>query len=31
MATPEPAFLAELTEADRAHFRNLALLRPQLP
>lgn len=31
MATPEPAFLAELTEAERAHFRNLALLRPQLP
>lgn len=31
MTSPEPAFLQDFTEAERAHFRNLALLRPQLP
>ena len=31
MAVSPPLFLAELSEQDRAHFRNLALIRPQLP
>jgi len=31
MADLEPTFLVELSEQDRNHFRNLALLRPQLP
>jgi hypothetical protein len=31
VAVSPPLFLAELSEQDRAHFRNLALIRPQLP
>jgi len=31
MAEPGHPFLSELAEQDRIHFRNLALLRPQLP
>ncbi len=31
MADSEPSFLAALTEQERLHFRNLALIRPQLP
>jgi hypothetical protein len=31
MTEPDPFFLHELSEQDRNHFRNLALLRPQLP
>jgi hypothetical protein len=31
MSLAELPFLAELTEQERLHFRNLALIRPQLP
>ena len=31
MSVLEVAFLAELPEQDRLHFRNLALIRPQIP
>ena len=31
MAELEASFLAEMTEQERLHFRNLALLRPMLP
>ncbi len=31
MADFEPSFLAALTEQERLHFRNLVLIRPQLP
>ena len=31
MAELEVPFLAALTERERIHFRNLALIRPQLP
>ena len=27
----EVAFMAQLPEIDRVHFRNLALIRPQVP
>jgi hypothetical protein len=31
MSEPDPSFLSEFGEQDRIHFRNLALVRPQLP
>lgn len=31
MAEPEPSFLSCLSEQERLHFRNLALIRPQSP
>lgn len=31
MATPETPFLLELSEQERMHFRNMALIRPQIP
>ena len=31
MTAPDPPFLAELSEQDRIHFRNLVLIRPQIP
>lgn len=31
MAEPEFPFLAELSDQERNHFRNLALIRPQIP
>lgn len=31
MAALEPSFLADMSEPERLHFRNLALLRPMIP